>query len=108
MSTPRRRYTQEFKDQLVQEVIEFSKPIAEVAREYGIAAQSLGNWVKKYRETHGDEAAEDATAKDATAREQALEREVQELKAELSFVKKQPWIQIVKATPCCSTSIGVR
>lgn len=46
MSTPRRRYTQEFKDQLVQEVIEFSKPIAEVAREYGIAAQSLGNWVE--------------------------------------------------------------
>ena len=46
MSTPRRRYTQKFKDQLVQEVIEFSKPIAEVAREYGVAAQSLGNWVK--------------------------------------------------------------
>ena len=88
MSTPRRRYTQEFKDQLVQEIIEFSKPIAEVAREYGIAAQSLGNWVKKYRETRGDEAGEDAMTKGTTAREQALEREVQELKAELSFVKK--------------------
>ena len=43
MSTPPRQYTQEFKDQLVEEVIEFSKPIAQVAREYGIAAQSLGN-----------------------------------------------------------------
>ena|SRR5690625_3329354 len=88
MSSSRRRCTQEFKDQLVQEVLEFSKPLAEVAREYGIAAQSLGNWVKKYRETHGDEAGDAAMAKDATAREQALEREVQELKAELSFVKK--------------------
>ena len=88
MSSSRRRYTQEFKDQLVEEVIEFSKPIAEVAREYGIAAQSLGNWVRKYRATHGAEAGEDAAAKGATAREQALEREVQELKAELSFVKK--------------------
>ena len=88
MSTPRRRYTQEFKDQLVEEVLEFSKPIAEVAREYGIAAQSLGNWVKKYRETHGHEASSDASPAGATAREQALEREVQELKAELSFVKK--------------------
>jgi len=88
MSTPQRRYTQEFKDQLVEEVIEFSKPIAQVAREYGIAAQSLGNWVKKYRETHGETAGDDAAAKGATAREQALEREVQQLKAELSFVKK--------------------
>jgi len=89
MSSSRRRYTQEFKDQLVEEVIAFSKPIAQVAREYGVAAQSLGNWVRKYRETHGDEAGDAAMAKDATAREQALEREVQELKAELSFVKKQ-------------------
>jgi transposase len=88
MSTPRRRYTQEFKDQLVQEVIEFSKPIAQVAQEYGIAAQSLGNWVKKYRETLDPEAPGEATAAGKTAREHTLEREVQELKAELAFVKK--------------------
>lgn len=42
MSTLRRRYTQKLKDQLVEDVTEFSKPIAEVAREYGIAAESLG------------------------------------------------------------------
>lgn len=88
MSTPRRQYTQEFKDQLVEEVIEFSKPIAEVAREYGIAAQSLGNWIKKYRQTHGHDDAGSSATTGTTAREQALEREVQELKAELSFVKK--------------------
>lgn len=88
MSTPRRQYSQEFKDQLVEEVMEFSKPIAEVARDYGIAAQSLGNWVKKYRQTHGHDDADSSATAGATAREQALEREVQELKAELSFVKK--------------------
>ena len=88
MSTPRRQNTQEFKDQLVEEVIEFSKPIAQVAREYGIAAQSLGNWVKKYRDTHGYPETGDNATTGVSAREQALEREVQELKAELSFVKK--------------------
>ncbi len=89
MSTQRRRYSQESKDQLVEEVIEFSKPIAEVAREYGIAAQSLRNWVKKYRQTHGHEDLGEEAGAGVTAREQALEREVQKLKAELSFVKKQ-------------------
>jgi|SRR5690625_1209607 len=104
MSSSRRRYTQEFKDQLVEEVLEFSKPIAQVAREYGIVAQSLGNWVKKYRETHGDEAGPDATAKGITAREQALEREVQELKAELSFVKKAA----LDSKPQCNTAFFAR
>lgn len=89
MSTPRRRYTQEFKDQLVEEVIKFSKPIAQVAREYGIAPQSLGNWVEKYRQSHDQQDHDPgAGAAGKTAREQALEREVQELKAELAFVKK--------------------
>lgn len=74
---------------MVEEVIEFSKPIAEVAREYGIAPQSLGNWVRKYRQAHGHENPEQDAVSGTTGREQALEREVQELKAALSFVKKQ-------------------
>jgi hypothetical protein len=35
------RYTQNFKNQPVEEVIEFSKPIAGVARKYGIRKLSI-------------------------------------------------------------------
>ena len=52
MLSSRSRYAREFKEWLVEEVLKFSKPIADVAREYGIAAQSLGNWVSKLREIH--------------------------------------------------------
>lgn len=88
MSIQRRRYSQEFKDQLVEEVIRFSKPIAQVAREYRISPQSLRNWVHQYRATHDtDDPGAGADAK-KTVREQQLEAELQELKAEVAFLKK--------------------
>ncbi|MCU1682571.1 MAG: hypothetical protein JWQ81_8165, partial [Amycolatopsis sp.] len=36
-------------------VIETSRPIAQVAREFGIGEQTLGDWVTKYRQDHADD-----------------------------------------------------
>ncbi len=86
MSQSRRRFTQEFKDELCREVIATSKPIKDVAAAYGVGTETLRNWLNKYREAAG------GTETDLTVTERArlkqLERENQDLKAEAIFLKK--------------------
>jgi transposase len=86
MSASRRRFTQEFKDDLAREVIDSSKPIVEVAKSYGVGAETLRRWVMKYRETHGGTETELTVSERARLKE--LERENQELRAETAFLKK--------------------
>ena len=50
----RRKYDAEFREGAVTIVRETGKPIAEVARDLGIGAGTLGNWVKKDRLARGD------------------------------------------------------
>ena len=86
MTTSRRRFSQEFKDELCQEVICTSKPIREVAESYGVGSETLRNWLIKYRDANG------GTEEDLTLTERArlkeLERENQDLRAETAFLKK--------------------
>jgi len=86
MTASRRRFTQEFKDELCVEVIATSKPIREVADAYGVGTETLRSWLVKYRQAHG------GTETELTAPERArlkeLERENQELRAETAFLKK--------------------
>lgn len=86
MSASRRRFTQEFKDELCREVISSSKPIKDVATAYGVGPETLRNWLVKYRAANG------GTDEDLTVSERArlkeLERENQELRAETAFLKK--------------------
>ena len=42
----------EFKEQVVLEVVEKDRTIAEVARSYGLVPQTVGSWVKKWRKDH--------------------------------------------------------
>uniref|UniRef100_UPI0037507003 transposase n=1 Tax=Ilumatobacter sp. TaxID=1967498 RepID=UPI0037507003 len=53
MSVTRRRFAQEFKDELWREVISTSKPIKEVADAYGVGTETLRNWLIKYRDANG-------------------------------------------------------
>lgn len=86
MSASRRTFTKEFKDNLCQEVINDSKPVVEVAKSYGVGAETLRRWLIKYRET---QAGTQTVASSAEAtRLKALEKENQELRAEVSFLKK--------------------
>ena len=41
---PAARYSEEFKEQVVREVIEKDRAIASVAASYGLVAQTVGNW----------------------------------------------------------------
>jgi transposase len=53
MVSKRRKYDSEFRDGAVRIVMESGKPVAQVARDLGIHAGTLGNWVGKAREETG-------------------------------------------------------
>ena len=50
MSAP--KYSAEFKEQVVLEIVQKSGPVAEVARSYGPVAQTVGNRVARWRKEH--------------------------------------------------------
>lgn len=84
-----RRYSPEFKEACVREVIDRSRPIAIVAREQGVVAQTLGHWVSAYRRDHADDLpAEPELTVSERARLKELEREVRELRAQNEFLGK--------------------
>ncbi|TDS82356.1 transposase [Nesterenkonia aurantiaca] len=85
MTASRRRFTQEFKDESCLEVIATSKPIKDVAGAYGVGAETLRNWLRKYRQNHGGTETELTLTERARLKE--LERENQELRAETAFLK---------------------
>jgi transposase-like protein len=82
----RSRYSPEFREAAAKEVVERSRSIAEVARELVVLEQTLGNWVKRYRETHPAEAKELPVSDRARLKE--LERRVRELEEENEFLGK--------------------
>lgn len=86
MTASRRRFSQEFKDELCREVISTSKSIKDVAVAYGVGAETLRNWLHKYREANGG--TETELTVDERARLRQLERENSELRAETAFLKK--------------------
>lgn len=88
MSATRRRFSQEFKDELCGEVINSSKLVKTAATEYGVGTETLRNWLKKYRQGYGSPEKELNVSEHARLKE--LERENQELKAEATFLKKRP------------------
>jgi len=47
MSQKRRKFSQQFKAEAVQFVIQTGRPVAEVAKELDIHEGTLGNWVKQ-------------------------------------------------------------
>lgn len=86
MTASRRRFSQEFKDELCREVISTSKPIREVADTYGVGTETLRNWLTKHRKANGGN--EDELTDTERVRLKELERENQDLRAETAFLKK--------------------
>jgi len=82
----RGKYTPEFRASAVREVIDNSRPIADVARELGLVEQTLGNWVKAHRDRHEADQPELTVSERAKLKE--LEREVRELRMENEFLGK--------------------
>ena len=46
------KYKPEFRDEVARLVVETTRSIADVSREYGLNETTVGGWVKKYRATH--------------------------------------------------------
>ena len=86
MSLNRRKFTDEFKADAVQLVVQGQRPIAQVARELEINESSLGYWVKTYRQQHPDP--ETAPAPVDAARIARLEAENRRLAEENAFLKE--------------------
>ena len=70
----------------MKQVIETSRPIAQVAKEHGINPGTLGNWVNAYRHEHAGE--EPPVSVSERARLAELERVNRELRMENEFLKK--------------------
>ena len=86
MSRPKRNFSPEYREEAVKQVIETSRPIAQVAKELGINPGTLANWVNAYRREHAGEEAPLSVSERARLRE--LEREARELRMENEFLKK--------------------
>lgn len=86
MSTNRRKFTDEFKADAVQLVVQAERSIAQVARELGINESSLGYWVKAYRAQHPGPQV--APLPVEAARIARLEAENRRLAEENAFLKK--------------------
>ena len=86
MPERRRKFSPQFKAEAVQMVVESGKPIAEVARDLGVVAQTLGNWVKAWRDANPE--SETALSPIERARVTEMEEEIRRLRMENEFLKK--------------------
>ena len=87
MSKGYRKYSPEFREEVARMVIDTSRAITEVAREYGVHDTTLGNWVREYKEKHGG-ADEEPLTLNERARLRELERKNRELEMKCAFLTK--------------------
>jgi transposase len=90
MSTRRhRRYSTEFKIQLVQEYLDGETSVRAVARRHGVGPSLLTLWMEKYQRGElGEEVQLGEQVQEYETKIEALERKIGQLTMELDVVKK--------------------
>jgi transposase-like protein len=79
-------YTPEFREEVAKMVIQTSRGITEVAREYGVNDTTVGNWVRAYRQKHGE--AGQPLDLPERARMREMGRKIRELEMKCAFLTK--------------------
>ena len=95
MPEKRKRYDREFREGAVRIVAETGKPIAQVARDLGVNAGTLGTWVARDREAR--EGTEGLSKGDAEELKR-LRAEVTELRMERDVLKRSVVLWVKEAT----------
>ena len=85
MSNKGKRYTKEFKKQIV-ELINNGKKITDIVNEYGIARSSVNKWVKDYNNSGSFKAKDNRTDKENELIK--LRKENEKLKMENDILKQ--------------------
>jgi transposase len=80
-----RQFSPELRETAAREVVEKSRPVADVARDCGVTDQTIRNWVKQFQRTHS---ADVGLSLPDRARLKELERRVKELEEENRFLGK--------------------
>ncbi|MBO0839416.1 MAG: transposase [Sciscionella sp.] len=95
MSESRRKFDAEFREGAVRLVRDTGKPVAEVARDLGVNAGTLGNWVARDRDQRGEV---DGVAGDPAAEIKKLRSEVAALRMERDVLKRSVVLWVREAT----------
>ena len=84
-----RKYSDQFRQQCIDEVLMFGKTRGAVAQEYGVSSSSLGRWVAKAEGTLGTGSGSHMRAADAASQDPAeMAKRIKELERENEFLKK--------------------
>jgi transposase len=91
MAETRRKFDQDFKEGAVRLVRETGRPIAQVAKDLGVNAGTLANWVARDRRDHGD----GRLSEDEREELARLRRENAELRMRCDVLKRSAalWVQ---------------
>ena len=92
MGETRRKFDKDFREGAVRLVLETGKPIAQVARDLGINAGTLGNWVNAERDRRDGDG---ALSEDERAELARLRKENAELAMRCDVLKRSValWVQ---------------
>lgn len=96
MAEKRRKFDREFREGAVRIVRETGKPIAQVARDLGVNAGTLGNWVDVDRETRS--AGDGRLSESERAELLRLRKENAELAMERDVLKRSVVLWVKEAT----------
>ena len=78
------KYSEEFKAQVVREVVEKERTISSVASSYDLVPQTVGNWVARYKKEHATDRHREKASESAEIAK--LRAEVRELRQENEFL----------------------
>ena len=88
MAKQRRKYTPEFKEEIVKLITELGKSVAEVSRDTEINAGVIHRWVKIYQEEGTDGFPGNGRLRPEEAEYKALQKELHDLREENAILKK--------------------